>query len=174
MIQLSTAAIGRLRDRLQEEGAPPSAMLSGPEAMTRAEHPLSGDADAIALFDATFEAMYVMLAVDGAIGQDERDVLRGAIRELTAGSVRSDDIERLMGECQIRLATEGTEQRLRELAVVLKKERMAAEAAFVLAAAMAFADRRIADEENETLNTLAELLGIDDAQANQLLDQLEA
>jgi tellurite resistance protein len=174
MIQLSTAAIGRLRDRLQEEGAPPSALLAGPDAMTRTEHPLSGDADAIALFDATFEAMYVMLAVDGAIGQDERDVLRGAIRELTAGSVRSDDIERLMSDCQLRLASEGTEQRLREICAVLVKERMAAEAAFVLAAAMAFADRRIADEENETLNTLAELLGIDDAKANELLDQLEA
>ena len=59
------------------------------------------------------------------------------------------------------------------MAGVLKGDRMAAEAAFVLAAAMVFADRKIADEENETLNELAELLDIDGDRANALLDQLE-
>ena len=46
--------------------------------------------------------------------------------------------------------------------------------AFVLAAAVAFADNAIADEENETLNALAEGLGIDDSRANELLDSVEA
>jgi uncharacterized protein YpuA (DUF1002 family) len=44
----------------------------------------------------------------------------------------------------------------------------------VLAAAIAFADNAIADEENETLNQLAEGLGIDEGRANQLLDDVEA
>jgi hypothetical protein len=50
----------------------------------------------------------------------------------------------------------------------------AAEVAFVLAAAVAFADNAIADEENETLSALAEGLGIDESRANELLDSVEA
>ena len=174
MIQVNTAAIAKLRDRLQETGAPPSVMLIAPQAMARTDHPLAGDDEAIALFDATFEAMFIMLASDGNIGQDERDVLRGAIRELTSGAVRSADIERMSGECQGRITKDGGKKRLEAVSAVLKKDRVAAEAAFVLSAAMAFADRQIADEENETLNDFADLLDIDGDRANALLDQLES
>lgn len=173
MIQVNTAAIAQLRDRLLETGGPPSVLVTAPEALARAEHPLAGDDDAIALFDAAFEGMYLMLASDGTISPTERDVLRGAIRELTAGAVRSADIEKMCGQCQERATKQGAETRLAAIAGVLKGDRSAAEAAFVLAAAMAFADQEIADEENETLNSFAELLGIDVDRANELLDQLE-
>jgi spermidine/putrescine-binding protein len=43
----------------------------------------------------------------------------------------------------------------------------------LLAAAIAFADNAIADEENETLNAFAEGLGIDESRANELLDDVE-
>jgi hypothetical protein len=49
-----------------------------------------------------------------------------------------------------------------------------AEVTFVLAAAIAFADSAIADEENDTLSMLAEGLGIDESRANALLDSVEA
>ena len=39
---------------------------------------------------------------------------------------------------------------------------------------MAFADNAIADEENETLSSFAEGLGIDEGRANDLLDSVEA
>ena len=172
MIQVNTAAIAKLRDRLLETGGPPSVLATGPEAM-RAAHPLAGDDDAVALFDAAFEAMFIMLSADGNISQAEKDVLRGAIRELTAGAVRTADIDRMSGECQGRLGKDGAEKRLESVAAALKKDASAAEAAFVLAAAMAFADQEIADEENETLNSFADLLGIDVDRANELLDQLE-
>ncbi len=173
MIEINTAAIGKLRDRLLETGGPPSMLVTGPEAMQRAQHPLAGDDEALALFEGAFEAMYIMLSADGAIGAEEKDVLRGAIRELTAGSIRTAEIETMSASCQAKLAKEGAPARLAAIASALGKERMAAEAAFVLAAAMAFADNEIADEENETLNSFAELLQIDEARANELLDELE-
>jgi tellurite resistance protein len=55
----------------------------------------------------------------------------------------------------------------------LKQDGARAEVAIVLAAAIAFADNAIADEENETLNSLAEQLGIDEGRANELLDEVE-
>ena len=62
---------------------------------------------------------------------------------------------------------------MREVIAALHEDRARAEVAFVLAAAIAFADNAIADEENETLNELAEGLGIDEARANELLDSVE-
>jgi tellurite resistance protein len=172
MIQISTQAIGLLRDRLLESGGPPSVLATGPEAM-RAAHPMDGDDEAKRLFEAAFEAMYVMVAADGSVGQEEKDVLRGAIRELTAGAVRTAEIEKMSSECEARLKADGATKRLAASAEALKSEKVAAEAAFVLAAAMAFADSEIADEENEALNSFAELLGIEEERANELLDELE-
>ena len=173
MPQINTAAIGRLRDRLLETGGPPSRLVSGAD-LAEAASTLDTDEEGRRLFEAAFEAMYVMIAADGSIGQEERDVFRGAVRELTANGMRTAQIEAMMVDCEQRLKTEGATKRLETISGVLKTERVAAEAAFVLAAAMAFADSEIADEENDTLNAFADLLGIDGDRANALLDELEA
>jgi hypothetical protein len=74
---------------------------------------------------------------------------------------------------QHRLEMEGREARLADVIASLSEDRGRAEVAFVLAAAIAFADNAIADGENETLNLMAEGLGIDDARASTLLDDVE-
>jgi tellurite resistance protein len=172
MIKVDTAAIAALRDRLLESGGAPSVILSAPDALHRAS-PMEGDAEAIAMFEACFEGMYLMLAADGKVADQETDLLRGAIRELTAGAIRSAEIDKMAATACARVEAEGPVKRLETIASALKGERVAAEAAFVLAAAMAFADSEIADEENEQLNNFAELLEIDVDRANELLDQLE-
>ena len=72
------------------------------------------------------------------------------------------------------VAEQGRDARLKDVIVHLHEDPARAEVAFVLAAAIAFADNAIADEENETLNAFAEGLGIDEARANELLDSVEA
>ena len=62
---------------------------------------------------------------------------------------------------------------MKEVIEQLHEDKTRGEVAFVLAAAIAFADNAIADEENETLNALAEGLGIDEGRANELLDDVE-
>lgn len=174
MIKIDTTAIGALRDRLLEAGGAPSVMLTEDVAMRAAQpHPMEGDDEAIALFEAVFDAMYVMVAADGVIGETEKDALRGAIRELTAGAVRSATIDAMCVEAAASIKEHGAKARLEWAAKKLKPHRVAAEAGFVMAAAMAFADNEIADEENETLNQFAELLEIDTDRANELLDELE-
>jgi tellurite resistance protein len=71
------------------------------------------------------------------------------------------------------VALAGREKRLAEVAIQLQDDPERGEVAFVLAAAVAFADGAIADEENETLSALAEKLGIDDQRAEALLDAVE-
>ena len=63
--------------------------------------------------------------------------------------------------------------RLAALAPTLKQDPARAEAAFALAAALAFADSEIEDSENEVINSLAEALELGDDRTAELLDMLE-
>ena len=119
------------------------------------------------------EAMYLMMTADGAISSDEREVLKGALRNLSGDGIRSAQIEALLETASKSVAEEGREARLQAVMEALHEDKARAEVAFVLAAAIAFADNAIADEENETLNSFAEGLGIDEGRANALLDDVE-
>ena len=119
------------------------------------------------------EAMYLMMSADGKVGNEEREVLKGALRNLSGDTIRSSHIESMLDDAGKRVVDEGREKRMKEVVASLQEDKARAEVAFVLAAAIAFADNAIADEENETLNTLAEGLGIDEARANELLDDVE-
>jgi tellurite resistance protein len=171
MIWLSNSAIARLRDRLRERGAPPSrgfpfASSMLPEELERAA--------SIAEYGPLCEAMYLMMSADRDITVAEREVLRGALRGLSDGSVRSGHIDAMLEQAGKDVATEGRVRRLEVVCAALREDASRAEVAFVLAAAIAFADGAVADEENEVLNDLAERLGIDEAKATSLLDAVEA
>ncbi len=119
------------------------------------------------------EAMYLMMSADGSVSNEEREVLKGALRNLSEDSVRGAHIESMLDTAGKNVAEEGRAKRLEAVMADLREDPARAEVAFVLAAAVAFADSAIADEENETLNAMAEGLGIADARANELLDQVE-
>ncbi len=119
------------------------------------------------------EAMYLMMSADGNVSSEEREVLKGALRNLSDDAVRGTHIESMLDTAGKNVADEGREKRLEAVIADLREDPARAEVAFVLAAAVAFADNAIADEENETLNAMAEGLGIADARANELLDQVE-
>lgn len=119
------------------------------------------------------EAMYLMMSADGKISNDEREVLKGALRNLSGDTIRSAHIESMLDQAGRAVADSGRDACMQEVVAALHEDKARAEVAFVLAAAIAFADNAIADEENETLNALAEGLGIDEARANELLDDVE-
>lgn len=170
MIWLSNSTLVRLRDQLQARGQRPS--IVAPEA--------NMDADTVELmtmsaeYGPLCEAMFLMMSADGAIGDDEREVLKGALRNLSGDSIRTAHMDSMLDTASKKVAEVGRQARMAEVVGELHEDRTRAEVAFVLAAAIAFADNAIADEENETLNELAEGLGIDEARANQLLDEVEA
>jgi tellurite resistance protein len=172
MIWLSSSTIARLRDQLRTRGQRPSIALGGAAA------PLSPEAAELLTVAAEYgpisEAMYLMMSADGKITNDEREVLKGALRNLSGDTVRSVHIEAMLDEATKRVAEQGRDARLKDVIEHLHEDPARAEVAFVLAAAIAFADNAIADEENETLNAFAEGLGIDESRANELLDSVEA
>jgi tellurite resistance protein len=127
----------------------------------------------IAEYGAFAEAMFLMMSADGQVTQDEREVLRGALRNLSSDQLRSSHIETMLDAAAQHLEAHGREARLQEVVAELREDHERAEVAFVLAAAIAFADNTITDEENEAISNLADGLGIDEARATELLDTVE-
>ncbi|HEX7600271.1 MAG TPA: hypothetical protein VF316_01655, partial [Polyangiaceae bacterium] len=151
MFWLSTSTIVRLRDQLRTRGQRPSVAL--PPGVT-------GDAAETLMFVAEdgslCEAMYLMMSADGDVGDEEREVLKGALRNLSDDALRGVQIEAMLADAAAKVAADGREKRLKEVVEHISEDPARAEVAFVLAAAIAFADNTIADEENETLNSFAE------------------
>jgi uncharacterized tellurite resistance protein B-like protein len=169
MIWLSNSTLQRLRDQLRERGQRPSLAFSGVVSPEAAE-----GLAVVAEYGALTEAMYLMMSADGQVSIEELEVLRGALRALSGDTLRGVHIESLLDASAKRVAEQGRDARMAAVTEQLHDDPARAEVAFVLAAAIAFADSAIADEENETLNSLAEGLGIDDAKASALLDGVEA
>lgn len=170
MIWLSNNTLGRLRDQLQARGQRPSLVAPEPNMAPETVELMN----IIAEYGPLCEAMYLMMSADGRVGGEEREVLKGALRNLSNDSIRSAHMDAMLDTAGKNVADEGRAARMQEVVGALKEDQARAEVAFVLAAAVAFADNAIADEENETLNDFAEGLGIDEARANQLLDEVEA
>lgn len=169
MLNLQNETIARLRDRLKERGERPSLFATDLSALKQTDVP----ADVLLRFDAICEAMYLMAKADGKLDASETDTLKGALRELSDNTVRTVHVQKMIEGAEARLAKDGLEARIKSLAERLAEDEGSAEAAFVLAAAVAFADDEIADEENVLINQLAEWFGISAERASAILDQLE-
>ncbi len=168
MIWLSNSTLSRLRDQLRVRGQRLSVALP-PGASPDLIETLSMTAE----YGALAEAMFLMMSADGQVTNDEREVLRGALRNLSNDALRSALIDTMLDDAAKRIADEGREARMAAVTEELGGDRERAEVAFVLAAAIAFADSTIADEENEAIAAFAEALGIDEERANALLDAVE-
>ncbi|MEO7113245.1 MAG: TerB family tellurite resistance protein [Polyangiaceae bacterium] len=169
MLWLSTSTLSRLRDQLRERGAAPSQVF--PPGST----PESIEAINISTeYGPLCEAMYLMMSADNDVSDAEREVLKGALRNLSGDTLRSKHIEVLLDDAIAKIKDEGREKRMAAVVDSLKGDAGRAEVAFVLAAAIAFADNAIADEENDTLNAFAEGLGISDERAEALMDDVDA
>lgn len=170
MIKLQAKTLERIRNHFREVGQPASVHFMSPAATS--EDPFATDPEAKARFEALFEGMFLMVNADGNVGDEEFEVVRGAVRGLTDNAVRTAYIDKLMADCRKR-SEEGRAKRLAAIGPILKEDPVLVEAAFSLAAACAFADSDIGDEENELINEFAEALDIDGERAEELLTQLE-
>src|SRR5271157_1337030 len=108
MIWLSNSTIARLRDQLRMRGQRPSVAIG--------DAPLTPDEAELATMAAEYgpicEAMYLMMSADGKISDEEREVLKGALRNLSGDTIRSVHIEALLERATKNADAEGREARL--------------------------------------------------------------
>jgi uncharacterized tellurite resistance protein B-like protein len=173
-MKIKTVTIERLRDALLQSGRRPSVVLSSAyETLTREGLLSPEEAGALNRVDPLAEAMFLMMSADGEVAEVERDAVRGAIRGLTDNLLRTGTINVMLENYAKRLAEQGRDARLQEIASDIAEETSEAEGAFALSAAIALADDRVTDEENDFINQLAEWFGISPGRTSEILDQLE-
>jgi tellurite resistance protein len=153
--------IARLRDKLLARGTPsvlPPPLGAHPDARAFNERlrPFA-------------EAMYLVLAADGEIGERERDVLRGALRSLSDGVLSSSAMNTMLEDFAIARTRDGVESRLDSVASALYADRADARLALGLAAASAEAEGGLAAQERQVIVALAERLGIAGGELQELL-----
>ncbi len=175
MINLRPTTVTRLRDRLKETGARPSLVVSSTEdVLAKAGMLPPEEQTAVRAIEPVVETMFLMMAADGDIGEEEYTVIRGAVRELTENYVRSTTLNVMLEGYKQLLERDGQQKRVEDVAMRLGDDVAGCESAFVLAAAVAFADEVIDDRENDLLNAFAEAIGLTEERANELLDELES
>lgn len=170
-MRLDSASLLELRDQLRLRGERPSLPPSTPPAGT--DRPLSAESSAVVQRVAPMcEVLYLLLVADERHDPREHEVLRGAIRALTDGALRTQDIEGMLSRFDDRLHHQTREQRLEQVTAQLSSDRSDAEAAFTLAAAMVIADESPDQREKAMLQELRELLGISGKRAQTLLGEV--
>ncbi len=118
------------------------------------------------------ECMYLLMAADQKITGAERDVIRGALRELD-DRIRSRHVESLLSTAADALARDGWEARLTAVGAAIGDDPTRAEAAILLSAAVAYADGEIAPEENQVMGALMDALSVSPARTQELVASLE-
>jgi hypothetical protein len=111
MIWLSNSTLGRLRDQLQQRGQRPSILASDPNMPPETIELMS----ILAEYGPLCEAMYLMMSADGKIGNDEREVLRGALRNLSGDSIRTMHMEAMLDAAGKNVADHGRTARMQEV-----------------------------------------------------------
>ncbi len=120
-------------------------LSSAYETLTREGLLSPEELSALNRVDPLAETMFLMMAADGTLAEQELDAVRGAVRGLTDNTLRSGTIKVMLESYQQRLTAEGREERLREIAEEISEDVNEAEGAFALAAAVALADDSVTD-----------------------------
>ncbi|HEY6881650.1 MAG TPA: TerB family tellurite resistance protein [Polyangiales bacterium] len=169
-MRLDSETLLRLRDELRRTGErrslPPSAPPSAAEDVSQ---------DVLAVVQRVApmcEVLYLLMVADEHSDQREVEVLRGAIRTLTQGALRTGVIDGMLHKFEAAARTFGRDGRLAQVTSLIAADRQDAEAAYTLAAVMAIADETSDERERAWLEELRELLGINAKRASTLRGEL--
>jgi uncharacterized tellurite resistance protein B-like protein len=121
---------------------------------------------------ATFDAAFLMAAVDGVVSNEEIEELAEVLSALTDGATTDEDLGYLLENFGIALEQEGLDERLANIAEALDTE-PSRRLAFVTACGIAYLDEQITEEEEALFAKLARALRIPEDEANALLDEIE-
>lgn len=165
-MRLNRKRLEGLRDRLQRRGQRPSMILgvTKPDVIEAAA--------IVEEYGPMCEALYLVMAADRRVLNVEREVTRGALDVLSGGRVRTVHMEAMLDAAARASGEDGEAKRLDEVIAQLADDPVRAEITVLLCAAVAAADGRVTPEEHRILSLLAEKLGVKEARAEELLDEL--
>ncbi len=110
------------------------------------------------VIDALLEAMFLLAVSDGDLDESEVRHLAQACKRLLGSTVEAD-LEGLFLQWSAAIAEEGWERRMRAISATVANTELAGPA-FRLAVVVALADGRIAPDEADGIDLMAQALGI--------------
>ena len=161
-MDIDTGTIRRLRDALIKGGRLSESVAS--TSVTDARHQA-----AVERVSPLVEVMYLMMVIDGDIGDDERTAIQGAIKMLTDGMIAGSELDQLLAGFSGLVEQQGVEGRLQAIGNRICRDRLDRETAFTLAAAVAVADGKVVEEETLLVNSIAEWFGISSQRCKEIL-----
>jgi tellurite resistance protein len=162
---LEPNALHALRDMLVDRGVP---------SLRPGKPLIMGSSEAESLLERVspfLELLYLMMIIDDKCDERERRLLRGVTRTLGGADLPGATVDQLLAVFDAHVQAEGVEGRLDSVASWLSADRLDAEAAFTLTAAMAVADGDMGQPEHGLLSQVAGMLSISPRRAQELLDQ---
>jgi len=122
--------------------------------------------------EALIEVMYITAHADEDFGPKEREHFIANVVGLCGGKIQAEDVKGVLLKLKGK-SKEGREVRLKSVAGRLPRKEDK-EHAYALACNMAMADGIVLDEEKELFGELGKVLGIDDARAEAIHEELKA
>ncbi len=140
-------------------------------ALAVAEGGEGGAFGASGVIEALLEAMFLMAIADGEVCEEEiRQFARSCERLL--GEITEGDVEGMFLQWASLVAEEGWERRMRAIAGAAAGTPLA-EPAFRLSVAIALADERVASEEVDGIDLMAQALGIDPGRSQEIMREVQ-
>lgn len=122
------------------------------------------------VIDALLEAMFLLAVADGDLAENEVRHLARACKRLLGDAIEAD-LEFLFLQWSASIAEEGWERRMRSIASSVVGTELAVPA-FQLAVVVALADGRIAPDEADGIDLMAQALGIRPDTAGQIVQDV--
>lgn len=122
-----------------------------------------------AFLEAAVTSAFLIAAADGHASEEEYDALLDRLEFL--GGVDRDKVDALLTVAASELEASGFEPRIARIGDLVG-DRDAAEAALLLALAVALADRQVSAEEREIAIQLAAGLGLADTSLDEMLTEI--
>ena len=165
-MRLNRKRLEELGDKLRQRGQRPSMLLG------TAKPDLIEATQIVEEYGPMCEALYLVMAADRRVLNVEREVTRGALDVLSDGRVRTVHMEAMLDAAARASGEDGEAKRLEEVTRQLADDPVRAEITVLLAAAVAAVDGRVNPDEHRVLKALADGLGLVEARAAELLEEI--
>lgn len=123
-------------------------------------------------FAGIVEAGFLMAAADGQLDKNELKVLAGVISGMIEGATE-EEISAVIDQADELLGRDGWEERCAKVGKLLSNKEEAADAAMKIVALVYMCDQESDDEWDDAWYELAEALGYDNEEADEVYSELE-
>jgi len=145
-----------------------SAAAYGARPQDEATVPTGFDPQAVALFESSVEAAYLVATADGVFDDEERKAFERVVVAACSGMVTPRQLQSLLGDLKDQLDEDGVDKRVAALAAPVHKKEQAVEV-LRIAALLADASDGVSEVERQVLGKIATACGLETSEVDRAI-----